>query len=196
MNPRVCLLVLVAAPSIVRAQQITVAVDINDTTANRVVQGAFVAAFRSLATVAVVSAAEKPDYVLSGLVLCQPLSCQDPVSYSASLRLWSPVSDAVANHIALSTVSPEPFTTFTTRIDSVATKVVWPLISAYEQTRHSWIVTWGRSRYEQAIRELVREIDVQCFETRRALRRASPATDSAVARSIVLNIAAGRSWFC
>ena len=189
------LLLCLVLPGSLSAQRITVAVAMSDSAAGRVLQGAFVAAFRSLSNVDVVSVAERPEYVLSGVVLCNPVSCQDPSSYSAALRLWSPIRRSTARTLAMLLVPQQPSGTFDHRVDSATTQLIWPVVSGLEETHSEWVVAWGRDRYEQAIRELVRKIDTDCLERSRAYYRAFASNDSTVWRPIFRMISA-RTWLC
>ena len=177
------------------AQKISVAVDITDSAANRVFQGAFTQAFRSLGDVVVVSLEERPEYVLTGVVICEPASCQNPSHYSASLRFWSPSAPVTAEIIAGRLVPRLPAGTFRFRRDSVANLIVWPLLKNYETTYNTWVAEWGRDRYEQGVREFVRRIDTDCFEHERAYSRALANTDSSVSNSLMREIDS-RKWLC
>jgi hypothetical protein len=178
------------------AQRIRVAVSIQDTLADRVFQGAFAAAFRSLGDVDVVTLAEQPQYVLSGVVLCDPSSCKNVLSYTAALRFWSPLGPSTARYIAMTAIPSTPQSTFAARADSVGTLVIWPMLRGFEVTHETWVASWGRDRYEQAVRELVRQIDTDCLEQSRAWSRATAAgTDTASSAAIVRTITA-RKWLC
>ncbi|MGH8542113.1 MAG: hypothetical protein ACREX3_00360 [Gammaproteobacteria bacterium] len=183
-----------AAPIQSPAQAIRVAVDINDSTAKRVFQGAFTSAFRSLGDVAVVSTSERPDYVLEGVVICDP-SCDQPITYAAALRFWSPLSEYTAQRIAMRIVPQSPAISREQRADSVGREVVWPILRRFEETHRTWVVNWGRERYEQAAREFVRRIDVDCFERARAIERAMATPDSSRLTAI-MDIINKRSWMC
>jgi len=71
----------------------------------RVFQSAFSAAFRALGDIVLVTRGEKPDYILDGVVLCSP-SCDNVLSYSVSLRFYSPLSREVAVSLANPILNP------------------------------------------------------------------------------------------
>jgi hypothetical protein len=188
-------LALLSWPVAALAQQrIAVAVQITDSLARSVLQGAFVTALRSVADISVVSLEERPDYVISGVVLCEPVTCRDPVSYSASLRLWSPISRPFVEGIAQRVVVVAPLNTRSQRIDSV-TALLWRDLKDYETTHRTWAVQWGRDRYEQSIREFVRRLDTECFERDRAVSRLIAATDTA-AQNAISRMMESKDWLC
>ena len=186
---------LLVASTVAAQGGVRVALSITDSAANRVFQGAFASAFRSLGDVEVVSVSERPQHVLSGVVICEPVSCQSARYYSAALRFWSPISQFTARLIAGRTIALLPSTNYVQRADSVAQNVVWPLLQGYETTHGTWVVEWGRERYEQAIREFVRQLDTECFERGRAYARAFASTDTATSSAIVRMID-NRRWLC
>ncbi len=188
------LLLACALTTHLEAQQIKIrlAVSIDDSTAQHVFQGAFVAAFRSLGDVGVVTIAEQPDYVLSGVVICDPFSCESPASYAASLRLYSPLSKS---YIRLLVSSLLPKTTQARQVDSLTENVAWWWLRHHQENHQEWVVRWGRQRYEQAIREMVRRIDTECFERTRAYSRLAFKRDSARAEALRAQIQA-KDWLC
>jgi hypothetical protein len=173
-----------------RPRTITVGVDIDDST--KQFSSAFAAALRQLGDIQVVPVTDRPDYVLEGVVMCSP-DCERRTSYVVSLRFYSPVNRSSASslaNLALRRVMP---TTQALR-DSVE-EAIWRRISFLESSHGSWVATWGRNRYEQAIREHVREIDASCFERVRAERQAMYSADSsAVPR--YLRYEESRKWLC
>lgn len=148
---RLFLLLVLASP--LEAQRIKVAIAIDDSAARRVFQGAFVAAFRSLGDVDVITQAEGPDYILTGVVLCDPSACENPTGYAASLRLYSPFSEFSARLLVMSVLRITPQIRRAALVDSL-TGAVAQRLRFYEETHQEWVVRWGRNRYEQAIREL------------------------------------------
>lgn len=177
------------------AQKLTVAVSITDSAASRAFSGAFAAALRGLGDVEVVTLAEHPKYVVDGVVLCSPASCDNPLSYSAALRFWSPIEESIFLGVAAVTTNPLPASTFQRRIDSVSKNVVAPLLLGYERTHQTWVVNWSRSRYEQAIREFVREIDTGCFEMVRTIHRALATSDTAKS-NVMFRAIREHKWLC
>ena len=185
----VCALLMIQTAS---AQRIKVAVSMTDSATGGIFQSAFGAAFRSLGDVDVVTLDESPDYVLEGVVLCNQSSCADVVSYALSLRLYEPATYITAQLIATLVVPSTAQRRAT--IDSIAT-LIWPWLKPYQQSRMTWTATWGRNRYEQAIREFVRQIDSGCLDKIRALRRLGVSPDSKAVNAYV-SFERSRKWFC
>lgn len=192
---RSALALAIVFPASLQSQRIKVAVSIQDSATGRVFQGAFASAFRSLGDVDLVTLAERPRYVISGVVLCEPASCQNPTYYTAALRFWSPMDESTGRLLALRATPRIPAATYMARADSLFTSVVWPMLVGYEETHTTWAAEWGRSRYEQSVRELVRLIDTDCFERTRAWNRAASTTDTAAIAAINRAIDA-RTWLC
>jgi hypothetical protein len=170
---------------------LSIAISFTDSATGSIFQSGFSTAFRSLGDVRVVGLNEAPYYVLAGVAVCQPGDC-DPISYSLAIRFTEPAGQAIARIATFVAIPPGQITR--ANPDSVA-KEVLKVIGAYEQVRGMWVVNWGRQRYEQAIRELVREIDAGCFDKVRAATRAFQSKESdrfekynAYERS--------RSWLC
>ncbi len=173
----ITLAVLLATAPVAEGQKFRVAVSMSDSAAEGVFGSAFSAAFRALGDVEVVSLREKPEFVLSGVVLCNISDCASAVSYSLSLRLYSPFSPAMGLRLAAALIPALPAETRATRLDS-ATSQVNSLMASYELTRMSWSANWGRQRYEQAIVEFVRQVDSHCLEPQRVIRRAVAGASS------------------
>jgi hypothetical protein len=152
---------------------IKVAVSITDSTNQ--FGSAFSSAFRQLGDIEVVSVSEGPDYVLSGVVMCQP-ACSNVASYAVSLRLYSPMSRNVVSMLAY-TAQLKSRQDLPALRDTLET-FYWTVLKSYEFTLQTWVATFGRQRYEQSVREMVRDIDAACFERSRFLRRAIAALDS------------------
>lgn len=182
-------------PTGLHSQRLRVAVAVSDSAARGVFQGGFVSALRSLGDVEVVSLSEEPEYVLSGVVICSPIGCSDPDSYSASLRLYSPADRGTAYVIAARLLPRTSTVGRQALLDSLTDHVVYPMIRGMESTHQEWVLRWGRQRYEQAIREMVREIDVGCFEKSRAIRRAVAESNQERSAAIMREVDAKR-WSC
>jgi hypothetical protein len=183
-----------AAAHSVSGQHIKVAVVLGDSAAGGVFRGAFTSAFRTLANVEVVTLSEEPDYVLSGVVMCEAKSCEPTTAYQAALRFYSPMQRWVVHSIAYYvplTISRTP----TAKRDSAEANL-WTRLRFYEMTHQTWVVSWGSQRYEQAIRELVRKIDTECFERERMYSRYyAVLLDTAKSRPLYHEIES-RSWMC
>ncbi|MGH7428005.1 MAG: hypothetical protein ACREJ4_06565 [Candidatus Methylomirabilaceae bacterium] len=172
------------------AQRLKVSIDLDDSTG--VLQSAFASAFRSLGDINVVTTEEDPDFVLEGVALCSP-SCADPLSYSLALRFYSPFQYTVARSIAEAWIPPNAQRR-SARLDSL-TSLIWSRIEGAELTHQSWVVDWGRDRYEQEVRELVREIDSGCLERHRAQRRAL-SSGARAQYDAYLAWSRSREWIC
>jgi|SRR6266852_2518690 len=186
----VCALLMIQTAS---AQRIKVAVSMTDSATGGIFQSAFGAAFRSLGDVDVVTLDESPDYVLEGVVLCHQSSCADVVSYALSLRLYEPATYSTAQLMA-TVVVPWTAQRRAKTVDSIAT-LIWPWLKPFQQSRMTWTATWGRNRYEQALREFVRKIDSGCLDKIRALKRLGVSPDSNALNAFV-NFERSRPWFC
>jgi hypothetical protein len=186
---------LILPSASLQGQRIKVAVAISDSSAGRVFQGGFSSAFRALGDVDVVSLAEAPEYIISGVVICEPVTCQNPLYYSASLRWYSPFTSSQAYYLAVQLVQPTPSGTLARRMDSVALQIIEPAMRGYERTHQTWVIEWGRERYEQAIRELVRRIDVECLEKSRAYSRLFAERDTATYAALRWSIYS-HEWLC
>ena len=166
------LLALTWLPGIAPAQDtIRVAVEIHDTATGGVFQSAFASAFRGLGDVAVVSRAEWPRYVLTGVVLCLPEPCPEAASYAVALRFYEPANftlDAtsqvwfVAQRLG---VNPPRAT-----VDSIADRI-WRSEADHESTHGMWVLRWGRDRVAGAAQRLVSQIDTECFAGLRTAER-------------------------
>ncbi len=187
------LLALAVAPDTSGAQRLKIAVAIADSATGGIFASGFSAAFRALGDVDVVSTGENPDYVLEGVVLCDPKACEDAVSYSIALRLYEPLHYHTAQFIADLALNPHS-TRRTKAADSLAA-TIWEIIQNYEQTQMTWAATWGRDAYAQALKEFVAEIDSKCLEKLRALNRMgeSHAPDRFTTYSEFVH---SRDWIC
>lgn len=186
---------LACYPGILVAQsrRITVAVNVADSAADGIFQSALSSALRSLGDVDVVSLGEEADYLLHGAALCSNDSCNDALSYSLALVLAEPTSRADAEMAAIQWIGGAYATTADAR-DSL-TNIVWQVMKGRELVHMTWVVQWGRNRYEQATREFVRTLDAGCFDRIRALNRAvykgGPDQFSAYAAFV-----RSRRWIC
>jgi hypothetical protein len=181
--------VLLGSPA--RAQKLKVALDITDSTA--IFESSFASAFRLLGDIEVVTTEESPDYVLEGVVLCRP-RCTDAISYALAVRWYEPVEYGTARRVSWQWLPGLGSERRSVQRDSLS-KLIWDAIEGSEWNHMSWVLTWGRERYEQGVRELVREIDARCLERRRALRRAVLSTDSTQYQAY-RRWASSREWIC
>ncbi len=182
------------APNESHAQRIRVAVSMSDSATNGIFQSAFSAAFRSLGDIDVVSSLEAPTYVLEGVAMCSPRPCENANSYVLSLRFLSPFdsSEALATAAYLGIMMSSNGQKFDS--DAAAHFLV-DFLSGYEKSYMSWTAEWGRNRYEQAARELVRELDARCLEKKRMLIR-TQRTNSKASWESYNSFVKGRDWLC
>lgn len=187
-------LLLLSLPSL-SAQHIRVAVVLSDSEAGGVFQSGFASAMRALGDVEVVTEGENPDYVLSGVVLCDPSpDCQSATSFEVAVQLSEPFQRSTAQFIAELALHPNA-TGSHTDADSLAEKV-WEFTEGYRRIDQAWVAHWGRNAYERAMRELVAEIDSKCFDKIRALRRVQPGPDASRALRSYRDFVASRKWMC
>ena len=168
---------LLAASSLHAQVAAKIAVSIDDD--SKQFASAFSSAFRQLGDVQVVSVQEDPDYVLSGVVLCQP-NCSSVATYSASLRLYKPFPRVGASSVLI--LARSRYDTVMGAGRDSSENDVYEFLEGYEKTIDTWVAQWGRQRYEQSIRELVRSIDGRCFEPVRAFQRAVAQRDTSLIR--------------
>lgn len=186
------LLVLAPALSPAHAQRIRVAVAVQDTASGGIFSSAFASALRSLGDVDVVSPMESHDFAVRGVVLCSD-ACSDTRSYSLSVRLVEPMPRFMPS--CLSTIAFSRLSGVSqARRDSVESQFRSAL-QGYERTHVTWAAEWGRQRYEQAVREMVAELDSRCFERERTFRRAMQSSDSAAFGRFAA-FERSRTWIC
>ena len=195
------LLALTFPVGVVGAQDsIRVAVEIADEETGGVFQSVFASAFRRLGDVVVVSRAERPDYVLAGVVLCLAESCSGAESYAVALRLYQPANSSLARFIVDLVVDVVGAHPSRSTIDSLYT-TAREMHADYEVTHMTWALRWGWARVEQGAQELVSEIDTQCLEKTRAahrIRRDTPFRSDTPKERMERYQAylAGRVWIC
>ncbi|MBX3131768.1 MAG: hypothetical protein KF689_00100 [Gemmatimonadaceae bacterium] len=175
-----------------RGSVVTIAVAMTDTT--RQFQGLFASEIRRLGDVQVVALSENPTLVLSGVVICNP-DCDRASTYSVALRLASPLSRTFARSIAEDVKTLFPSGSGPS-VDSLA-QVIYDYTGTYVRNNGTWVANWGRNTYERAVREMVRELDTDCFEKYRVLSRLSniSAKDTQRRQQVVREILA-REWGC
>ncbi len=174
--------------------RIKVATDFADSTG--IVSSAFASALRSLGDIDVVTTREDPDLVLEAVVLCQPTSCTDPESYVLAIRLYEPANLNTAMSVSL-LIPPARHLSYEAalfRADTLGRRIL-PGLQGLQRTHMMWAARWGRLRYEEQARELVRTIDSQCFDKLRQARRAAQMrSDSAETENLQAILA--RHWLC
>lgn len=181
----------IAVPLSAQQPSISIAVEIQDSTNQ--LSSAFSSSLRQLGDVRVVGLSEQPDYVLSGVAMCNP-NCASLTSYSVALRLYSPFNRLTADmlvRLALRGTRP-----VSTQIRDSLRAQFWRSLSFYEVTLNTSVVYWGRrQRYEQAVREFVRDIDSRCFDGIRAMQRVA-ASDDTAAWGRYEALERSHSWIC
>ena len=187
---------LALAVTTVSAQQrgsvVSIAVAMTDST--RQFQSLFASEIRKLGDVEVVAVSESPTLVLSGVVICSP-DCERANTYSVAIRLATPFSRTFARSIAEEVRSMFPPGSGPS-VDSLA-RTLFDYTSAYARNDGTWVASWGRNTYERAVREMVREIDTDCFEKFRVLRRLSNiSAKEPERRQQVVRELLSRNWGC
>lgn len=187
-------------PTALFAQRIRVAVDLSDSAMGGVLSSGFAAAFRSLGDVdvVVVPGGERPDYLLVGVAVCSPDPCASASSYSVALRFSAPIQFSLVQWIAARAARldtrPSSPPARAAHADSLADEF-WPQLREYEKVAATWVVLWGRSTYEQAIRALVVEIDSRCFNKARAQMQAM-ASSAPDRWQVYDRFVRSRTWLC
>jgi hypothetical protein len=188
----VCSFVSALAITPAHGQKIRVAVAVQDTASGGIFSSGFASALRALGDVDVVSSMESHDYAVRGVVLCSD-TCSNTRSYSLAIRFVEPMPSSVAGYLTSVAFFRLPGISRARR-DSVESQFRSSL-EGYEKTHMTWAAEWGRQRYEQAVREMVAELDSKCFEKERAFRRAIQSTDTAAFGKYTA-FARSRSWLC
>lgn len=144
--------------------QIVVSLQVTEETGG-IIESNFRQALNSLGDISVVGPGEDSNYILRVVVICHDDDCDYPVSYYLSISLSEPMTkDFVSNALTYAGVN-------VSLPDSAKAKLN-ELSVYYEEFHGSWVATWGRDRYERAIREFVATLDSRCFEKDRILERA------------------------
>jgi len=184
-----------ASAGIVAGQEITIALAVDDSR-NRVAPMLH-AAFRGVVGLSVVGVKESPDFVLEGIVMCNP-NCDSPASYNISLRLFEPFGSTDARLLMMelrkyNVLIPDSLQWI------LADSLVHSL-RRFNQTKASWVLSWGVNSYERASREFAREIETSCFEPVRRWRRlfdrrfTGGVTDDAI--KALYDEGSRKSWIC
>ena len=175
--------------------RLKVATDFTDSTG--VVTSAFASALRSLGDVDVVTTREDPDLVIEAVVLCLgSTGCTDPESYVLAIRLYEPANLNTAMSVSLLVPSARrlSYEAALFRADTLGRRIL-PALKGLERSRMMWAARWGRLRYEEQAREMVRTIDSQCFEKLRQVRRAAQLISDS-AETANLQAILSRHWLC
>lgn len=181
-------------PTPLSSQAVTVAVGITDPTGG-IIEGSITAALQDLLDVGVIPEAERPRYVLRGVVLCQPDAedCGSATSFVLALALVEPLNPAVLVDLARDADPARPIQT-----DSAYRTEIWDRTAEYMKIHRFSATTVGRGMQGQAIRAFVASLNSRCFEKARLLRiwtlaRQEGRMEDAAALSE--EIAAG-DWIC
>jgi hypothetical protein len=176
------------------SQSVSVAVQLTDPTGGSIT-GSFTTALGNLQDVRVVPTDHRPQYIIRGVVMCQPDTedCGTATAYTMAIALVEPLSPTGLVEMAFKADS-------THLIPSARAyrSQVWDLTEEYVKVHQLSTNTLGRVVYDRAIREFVTSLDAQCFEKSRILLRWDTAlteglTEEAAALSEALR--AG-DWIC
>ena len=153
-------------PTPLRSQAVTIAVGITDPTGG-IISGSLTSAFQDLLDIGVIPEAERPRYVLRGVVLCQPDAedCGSATSFVLALALVEPLNPAVLVDLARAADSAHPIQT-----DAAYRTEIWDRTSEYMKIHRFSATTVGRGMHDQAIRAFVASLNARCFEKARLLR--------------------------
>lgn len=186
-----CLTPDLVAHAQTRTFVIPVALVIKDSATGGIFASRFRTALRQLPDIEVVDLGNSPKYVLSGIVTCNPASCQNTLSYNLALTLREPLDSGLVE-VAVCTALPEAPCASRKQI---VTKLMRDF-GDYSMLHYSTLAVWGRDVYELAARELVAKIDSQCFEkartTERIIRTATPANFADLYLREIVNA----QWMC
>jgi hypothetical protein len=185
---------LLATAAIAQApSRITVAVAIQDSAADGVIQSALSSAFRQLGDVDVVGQSERSDYTLHGVALCTTTPCSSTLNYVVALFLAQPL-DTMRFKWAATVALPSSMSERDLTVDSLTT-LLSDMFAGYEKPTMIWVTNWGRDRYEAGAKSIVRTIDAECFDRQRAFRRMLSSPDSNAAANYA-RFLRSRSWIC
>jgi hypothetical protein len=185
---------LALLPASALPQSVSVAVQLTDPTGGSIT-GSFTTALGNLQDVRVVPTDHRPQYIIRGVVMCQPDTedCGTATAYTMAIALVEPLSPTGLVEMAFKADS-------THLIPSARAyrSQVWDLTEEYVKVHQLSTNTLGRVVYDRAIREFVTSLDAQCFEKSRILLRWDTAlteglTEEAAALSEALR--AG-DWIC
>lgn len=175
-------------------QGVSVAVEVTDPTGGAVT-AAFTAAFEALDQVRVVSEAERPRYILRGVVMCQPASeaCAEATGYTMALALVEPLNPVVLGELAQAADS-----SYRMPPQAAYNPGIWDLTEAYMRLHRLSTTSLRATVFERALKEFVGSLDERCFEKTRLLARWTGAQqegrfDEAAALARTL---AERDWIC
>jgi hypothetical protein len=181
------------------SDKITVSVTVAEDTPG-IFASNFKRGLRSLGDVEVVEAVEYPEFSLSIAVLCRGGTgdgeCYNAASYSLAVRFYS--------MWAKTDVQTALWTAIGTRLSAAEMDSVvdayWSGTPSLQNPHETWVMSWGRQRYRQAIQEFVAELDARCFERERMMDRwvnALMQSDTATTRVLTDKIwGKDAEWLC
>lgn len=181
-------------PNPALSQSVSVAVQLTDPTGGSIT-GTFTSALESVEDVRVVSLDHRPQYIIRGVVMCQPdtEACETATAYTMAIALLEPLTP-----VGLVEMAYEADTTHLIPGSAAYRTPVWDLTAEYAKVHQLSTNTLGSAVYDRAIREFVESLDAQCFEKARILLRWDTAltegrTDEAAALSERLR---SGHWIC
>jgi len=176
------------------SQSVSVAVQLTDPTGGSVT-GSFTTALESLQDVRVVPTDHRPQYIIRGVVMCQPDTedCGTATAYTMAIALLEPLSP-----IGLVEMAFKADSTHLIPSAQAFRSQVWDLTGEYMKVHQLSTNTLGRVVYDRAIQEFVASLDAQCFEKSRILLRWDTAltegrNEEAAALSEALR---AEDWIC
>lgn len=186
--------VLTLLPSPAWSQSVSVAVQLTDPTGGSITDS-FTSALEGLEGVRVVSKDHRPQYLLRGVVMCQPDTedCETATAYTMAISLLEPLTP-----IALVDMAARADTTHVIPSTAAYRPQIWDLTSEYMKVHQLSTNTLGRAVYDRAIREFVSSLDAQCFEKSRILLRWDAAQTEgrpAEAAALTEQLRSG-DWIC
>ena len=183
----ITLLLLLICAGEANAQDIRVALTVYETDGGRFYSN-FASALRSLGDVSVLTESEEHDVHVRVIVACENDACASASSYAVSIHVTRPVQPPrLAGGLSAALGLPFSWDIYQ-RIEREIIADAARRLSAYRSHELGLVAYWGRNVYERAIRELIADIDSQCFETLRlGARLITEAESGNVQSAISLN---------
>lgn len=150
--------------------------NIEDDSIGGAVSSVLRSSLRSLGDIDVVTSRENADFYLDGIAICND-ACADWSAVNFAFRLYTRFTEESIRGSA---------GVYKLKLADSTVRRIVQVFDTAEQTHLTWVVKWGRARYEQAAREFIAEIDNRCLERTRIAQRLD-ATKAVEAREALVN---------
>ncbi len=193
----------VAAQTEAQWQAIKVVIEIQEPSSG-VLESTYKQAFRALSDVQIVTQNERSNYVLKIVAVCEDENSGSGCgSYSLAIALLTRLDSVVlgANLSSANARLPDSLRVTDDQVAALAGAFGSPLVphtSSWYLWQTMFVARYGRDRYRTAIQEFVAQLDAQCFEKTRLIRRMADlflADDTASAVKVSKAISAAE-WIC